>query len=89
MRQTTSMKLDPVVKQEAQEIFATLGLTLGEAVNLFLTQVKLKRGIPFELKIPNELTQSVMDDVRKGKNMEPTSIEQIKQELEGMKHTGH
>jgi DNA-damage-inducible protein J len=89
MRQTTSMKLDPVVKQEAQEIFATLGLTLGEAVNLFLTQVKLKRGIPFELKIPNELTQSVMDDVRKGKNMESTSIEQIKQELEGMKYAGH
>jgi len=89
MRQTTSMKLDPAVKQEAQEIFAALGLTLGEAVNLFLTQVKLKRGIPFELKIPNELTQSVMDDVRKGKNMEPTSIEQIKQEFESMKHARH
>lgn len=36
MKQTTSIKLDKDIKQEAQEIFARLGLTLGEAVNLFL-----------------------------------------------------
>ncbi len=35
MKQTTSIKLDQTVKQEAQEIFAQLGLTLGEAINLF------------------------------------------------------
>ncbi len=35
MRQTTSIKLDPTVKQEAQEIFATLGLTLGVKRSIF------------------------------------------------------
>jgi len=31
VRQTTSMKLDPTTKQEAQEIFATLGADAGRS----------------------------------------------------------
>lgn len=80
MRQTTSMKLDPTVKQEAQKIFNELGLSLGEAVNLFLNQVRLHKGIPFDLKLPNEETQAVMRDVLEGKNLEPFSLDDLKKE---------
>ena len=69
MRQTTSIKLDPTVKQEAQEIFSQLGLTLGEAVNLFLNQVRLNKGLPFEVKIPNEETLKAMKDVQDNKDL--------------------
>lgn len=78
MRQTTSMKLDPVVKREAQEIFATLGLTLGEAVNLFLNQVRLRRGIPFDIEIPNAESQKIFHEIRKGKNIEEFSMDELK-----------
>lgn len=78
MRQTTSIKLDPTVKQEAQEIFATLGLTLGEAVNLFLNQVRLRKGIPFDIEIPNAKTQQILQEIREGKNVEAFSLDELK-----------
>lgn len=78
MRQTTSIKLDPTVKQEAQEIFATLGLTLGEAVNLFLNQVRLRKGIPFDIEIPNAKTQQILQEIREGKNIDTFSLDELK-----------
>ena len=81
MRQTTSLKLDPTVKHEAQAIFAQLGLTLGEAVNLFLNQVRLNKGLPFELKIPNAMTQQVLKEAQEGVNMEKLTFEELKAEM--------
>jgi DNA-damage-inducible protein J len=78
MKQTTSIKLDPAVKREAQKIFATLGLTLGEAVNLFLNQVRLSKGIPFDIKIPNESSQKIFTEIRKGKNVDNFSTDELK-----------
>lgn len=82
MKQTTSIKLDPTVKHEAQAIFAQLGLTLGEAVNLFLNQVRLNKGLPFELKIPNDLTQEVLKEAQDGINMKEMSLEELKSEMD-------
>ena len=41
IKETTSMKLDKVEKEEAKKIFKQLGLTMGEAFNIFLHQVNL------------------------------------------------
>lgn len=40
------------IKQKAEKIFNSLGLTNSQAVNLFYTQVVLNEAIPFELKLP-------------------------------------
>ncbi len=85
MRQTTSLKLDPTVKHEAQAIFAQLGLTLGEAVNLFLNQVRLNKGLPFELKIPNAMTQHVLKEAQEGVNMETLTFEELKAEMDAVR----
>ena len=57
VKETTSMKLDVEAKEKAKEIFKELGITMGEAVNIFLNQVALHKGLPFEVKIPNEETK--------------------------------
>ena len=85
MRQTTSLKLDPTVKHEAQAIFAQLGLTLGEAVNLFLNQFRLNKGLPFELKIPNAMTQHVLKEAQEGVNMETLTFEELKAEMDAVR----
>ena len=85
MRQTTSIKLDPTVKQEAQEIFSQLGLTLGEAVNLFLNQVRLNKGLPFEVKIPNEETLKAMKDVQDGKNLVELKLDDLITQMNGIR----
>ena len=86
VKETTSMKLDVEAKQKAKEIFKELGLTMGEAVYIFLHQVALHKGLPFEVKIPNEETKKAIEDARKGINMESTSIEEMKAEREHMKN---
>ena len=62
-------RVEPVTKQKAEAIFKKLGLSISEAVNMFYNQVILNRGLPFEVKIPNELTRRVMKETEEGKNL--------------------
>ena len=54
---TIQARIDPEVKNKAQNVLSRLNMTLSEAISIFLTQVSLNRGIPFEIKIPNDLTR--------------------------------
>lgn len=78
VKETTSVKLDKAAKDEAKRIFSQLGLTMGEAFNLFLHQVTLNKGLPFEVKIPNKLTQQVIEEARKGENIDNFSVDELK-----------
>ena len=56
------------IKQKAEKIFNSLGLTNSQAVNLFYNQVVLNDAIPFELKLPkskkpNKETLQAFSDV--------------------------
>ena len=63
-KETTSLKLDVEAKNRAKEVLKELGLTMGEAVNIFLTQVALHKGLPFEVKIPNKTTLKAMKEAK-------------------------
>ncbi len=67
--ETIRARVEPDLKKEAEQIFRTLGLTVTEAITLFYNMVRLKKGIPFDVKIPNEETQKVIRDSRKGMNV--------------------
>ena len=49
---TTSIKIDPDLKQQAQSLFESLGLNLSSAVNLFLRQAVREQAIPFRVGEP-------------------------------------
>ncbi len=57
MNTTININVDSEVKEQAVEILETLGLTINDAVNLLLHQVRMVRGLPFEIKqrLPLEL----------------------------------
>jgi len=57
---TIQARIDPDIKNKAQNIFRKLNISMSEAITLFLTQVTLKRGIPFDIKIPNDLTSDTL-----------------------------
>ena len=86
VKETTSIKLDVEIKAKAKEIFKELGITMGEAVNIFLSQVALHKGLPFEVKIPNDETKKAIEEARKGINMQSSSIEEMMLERENMKN---
>jgi len=57
------------LKREVERIFKALGLTTTEAVNLFFRQVKLRKGLPFAVEIPNETTLKTFKDTDEGKGL--------------------
>jgi DNA-damage-inducible protein J len=78
----TNVYLDASMKEKAQEIFKTYGMGLSDAFNIFLSQSVLERGIPFQVKIPNDVTLQAMQDVEDGKNMEEVSFDQLVKDMD-------
>lgn len=74
----TNVYLDAEMKKKAQEIFKVYGMGLSDAFNMFLSQSVLERGIPFEVKIPNEKTIEAIEDARDGKNMKKVTLDELK-----------
>ncbi|MFR0578567.1 type II toxin-antitoxin system RelB/DinJ family antitoxin [Bifidobacterium thermophilum] len=48
---TTTMRLDPELKRQANQIFQPLGLTMTGAVTIFLKAVVREQGLPFDMRI--------------------------------------
>jgi DNA-damage-inducible protein J len=57
------------LKSEVEGILKSLGLSTTEAINIFFRQVKLRRGLPFPVEIPNDETLKVFKDSEKGKGL--------------------
>ena len=74
----TNIYVDVNIKDQAKDIFNQYGLSLSQAVNIFLTQSVLNRGLPFDVKIPNDETLQAMQDVETGENYEDVTLEDLK-----------
>lgn len=48
------MRINPEVKQQAENVFSTYGLTLTDAVNIFIQQSLHEKGLPFLLSPENK-----------------------------------
>lgn len=56
-------RMEPSIKNKAEMVFKRFGLNSSKAITLFFHQVCLVKGMPFDLKIPNEETLKAMEDV--------------------------
>ena len=45
-------RVEPEVKEQAEQVLDRLGIPMSNAVGMFLRQIVLQRGIPFEMKLP-------------------------------------
>ena len=77
----TNVYLDTAMKKKAQEIFKQYGMGLSDAFNIFLSQSVMEKGIPFQIKIPNDETAQVIKDAREGKNITKVSLDDLKKEI--------
>ena len=59
-----TIRLDAKVKEEAESLFADLGMTLSGAMNIVLHQALIVRGLPFEVRQehPNRATLAAMEE---------------------------
>ena len=57
------------LKEEVEGILKTLGISTTEAINIFFRQVKMRRGLPFPVEIPNDETLAAFRDSEEGKGL--------------------
>lgn len=50
---TTTMRIDPELKDEANKVLGELGLSLSGAVTIFLKAVVREQGLPIDMRIGN------------------------------------
>ena len=62
-------RVDPVLKNEVEDLFEQLGLSATQAVTLFYQQVRLNQGLPFEVRIPNAVTRRTFAETDAGENI--------------------
>lgn len=84
-------RVEPEVKKQAEEILGQLGIPMSNAVGMFLRQVVMQKGLPFEVKIKKPLClgnlsknefnaemSKAVDDIREGRIY---SAEEVEEEL--------
>jgi len=66
---TVRARIEPDLKDKAEQVFRKLGLTTTQAITLFYRQVELRNGLPFDVVIPNETTLQTFGETDAGKNL--------------------
>ena len=92
-------RVDPETKQQAEAILNQLGIPMSNAIGMFLKQIVLQRGIPFDMKLPISAPLSIgnltgeqfdleiqkgMDDIAAGRVISADAVEAEMQSLYGV-----
>lgn len=61
-----NIRIDPETKSSAEKLFASFGITVTDAINIFLRKSIMEGGLPFEMKQPryNSETEDAMQEAR-------------------------
>ena len=65
---TLNLRVNPEVKQRAEEVLKTLGMPMSTAIDIYLNQISLTGGIPFAVTLPKapasiDATQMTADEI--------------------------
>jgi DNA-damage-inducible protein J len=88
MTTVTSMlhvRVDDAIKAQATEMLASVGLSVSEAVRLFLHRVVVEQAFPLELKAPNAATRAAMaeaDDIARARSARFTTGQALFDDLD-------
>ena len=61
-----NIRIDPEIKLSAEKLFSSFGITITDAINIFLCKSIMEGGLPFEMKQPryNMETEMAMKEAR-------------------------
>ena len=66
-----TIRMNKDVKQQAQQLFAELGMDVTTAINVFLRQAIRYKGFPFDVTLhtPNDVTRTTLDAASRGEDI--------------------
>lgn len=81
---TIQSRIKPELKQQAEAVFDAIGLSMGDAIRLFLQQSVNVGGLPFQpsVKQPNAETLAAIDELESGKGKRFATVDELFADLE-------
>lgn len=64
-----TVRLDAELKEAAEAVFSELGLSASRAVRMFYQQVRRCNGLPFDVRVPNQVTRRALGDAVARRNL--------------------
>lgn len=63
---TINVRIEPEVKANVEKLFSSFGITVSDAINIFLYKSLMEGGLPFEVKQPrfNAETEKAIQEAR-------------------------
>ena len=62
---TMNLRVNPSVKQQAEDVLKQLGIPMATAIDMYLRQISMRGGIPFSVTVTNAPTQINADEMDK------------------------
>jgi len=62
-------RLEPDLKEHAEEVFRELGLSVTQAITMFYKQVEIRNGLPFNVVIPKDQTLKTFKSTDAGEDL--------------------
>jgi DNA-damage-inducible protein J len=59
------VRVDEQLKDQATDTLAQIGLSLTDAVKLFLNRIVIEQALPLQLKVPNAKTRAAIEEARR------------------------
>lgn len=66
---TVRARVEPDLKADVEKVLDRVGLSTTEAINLFYCQIRLRRGLPFPVELPNETTRRTFEATDRGQDL--------------------
>ncbi|HEY4516586.1 MAG TPA: type II toxin-antitoxin system RelB/DinJ family antitoxin [Candidatus Paceibacterota bacterium] len=60
-------RVETKLKTDAQKVLREVGVNTSDAVSMFLRQVVLHDGLPFEVRVPNKESRRALAEFKSGK----------------------
>ncbi len=66
---TVRARMAPGLKSEVEALLEQLGVSTTDAINMFFSQIRLRKGIPFSINVPNKITRQTFDATDRGEDL--------------------
>ena len=82
---TVQARVEIKLKKQADSVLKKIGLNASQVINALYAQIVMRKGIPFELKIPSEDTKNAINELESGKGKRFSTFEDMFDDAKGKK----
>jgi len=74
-------RIDTATKERAADALEAMGLSVSDAIRLLMLRVASERRLPFEVRVPNEVTRKAIAELESGKGKRFRNVKALMKDL--------